>query len=427
MRVLCVTSSFPRHAEDHAGRFVYELCAGLAAAGDDVHALAPDGHGPVAEDRWLPPRLRLTRVRYAWPRAAQRLFYGSGAPEHLSRSPAASLLAPLATSALGAAVARHAPAADVVFAHWLVPAGLAAVVGAARARVPVVAVAHSGDVHLLSRLPGGAALARFLARHGSVCAVAGDVSARLRSLGVAAPVVPLGASLLAPEESAAQVRARLGVRAARLVVGLGRLEPVKGYELLVDALVGLPAALVLAGDGSLREPLRRRAAERGVELHLCGFVGAEQKSSLLHAADVVAFPSRRLPGGRTEGLPVALLEARLAGAPLVACDVGALREGLRATDRLVPADDVAALRSALVAALAAEPRSSPEIVKSDNCYFSSEAALARYRAILAEAVAARATGGSAVFGADAALRSVAATLAARRPSFSPFASEAPRP
>jgi len=74
--------------------------------------------------------------------------------------------------------------------------------------------------------------------------------------------------------------------------------------------------------------------------------------SLLPSFDVVAFPSR------FEGFPLAVLEAMLAERPVVASDVGSVAEAVRPgeTGLLVPAEDPAALASALAELLAHSER-----------------------------------------------------------------------
>jgi glycosyltransferase involved in cell wall biosynthesis len=348
VRVLCLTSSFPRHPDDLAGRFVHDLASDLAAAGDDVRVVAPDAPGASAAIG-----LRVHRVPYFFPRRAQRLFYRSGAPENLARDPLARLQAPGATLALAAAAAALAPAADVILAHWIVPAGLAGALAAAATRRPLVVVAHSGDVHLLSRMPGGALLLRFVAaRAAALCAVAADVQRRLGVLGVAARTLPLGAALPPATAPRAALRRALGLSGRSVLLGIGRLEAVKGYDVLVEAARGVPrATVILAGDGSERERLRAQAASAGVDLRLAGVVAGTAKANLFAACDAAVFPSRRLRDGRTEGLPVALLEALCAGAPIVASAVGGIPEAAAGAGLLVPPDDAAALHAAVRRAL----------------------------------------------------------------------------
>jgi glycosyltransferase involved in cell wall biosynthesis len=73
----------------------------------------------------------------------------------------------------------------------------------------------------------------------------------------------------------------------------------------------------------------------------------------LRAADLYAQPSRTLPNGRSEGLPVATLEALALGLGAVVSDSGGLAElpARRADVSVVPAGDVSALAAALRARL----------------------------------------------------------------------------
>jgi glycosyltransferase involved in cell wall biosynthesis len=125
---------------------------------------------------------------------------------------------------------------------------------------------------------------------------------------------------------------------------VGRLDEQKGYELLVEALAGLPdASGVVVGDGPLRAALEARAAELGVagRLQLPGW--SDDARSRLPDFDVFVLPSRY------EGFPLSIIEAMLAGLPVVATDVGSIREAVvdGETGLLVPSGDAAALTAAL--------------------------------------------------------------------------------
>jgi glycosyltransferase involved in cell wall biosynthesis len=125
---------------------------------------------------------------------------------------------------------------------------------------------------------------------------------------------------------------------------IGRLDEQKGYELLVDALADLPgASAVIVGDGPEREALESRASETGVadRLELAGW--SDDARSYLPAFDVFVLPSRY------EGFPLAIVEAMLAGLPVVAADVGSIPEAVvdGETGLVVPPDDVPALTAAL--------------------------------------------------------------------------------
>jgi glycosyltransferase involved in cell wall biosynthesis len=153
---------------------------------------------------------------------------------------------------------------------------------------------------------------------------------------------------LAP--SRGEARARLALDAdAFVLVGLGRLVPIKGFDLLVRALSTVAAAvpstrLVLVGDGPDRAPLEALAASLGMGDRVRMTGETPDVAGPLVAADVVVVPSRN------EGMGRVLVEAMALGVPVVATAVGGIPAVVVDGEcgRLVRADDVAALASALV-------------------------------------------------------------------------------
>jgi glycosyltransferase involved in cell wall biosynthesis len=131
----------------------------------------------------------------------------------------------------------------------------------------------------------------------------------------------------------------------RPVIGsLGRLHEQKGYDVLVRALTELPdARAVIVGDGPERPALEARARALGVadRLELVGW--RDDARAWLAAFDIFVLPSRY------EGFPLSIVEAMLAGTPVVATDVASVPEAVlhRRTGLLVPPDDPAALASAI--------------------------------------------------------------------------------
>jgi glycosyltransferase involved in cell wall biosynthesis len=122
---------------------------------------------------------------------------------------------------------------------------------------------------------------------------------------------------------------------------LGRLHPVKGYDVLVEALarVGGRYEASIAGEGSERDALAAKARAAGVTLSLPGFVGPAAYLASLH---LYVQPSR------SEGLCVAAHEAMAAGLPVVASAVGELPSSIvEGTGLLVPPGDAAALAEAI--------------------------------------------------------------------------------
>lgn len=120
---------------------------------------------------------------------------------------------------------------------------------------------------------------------------------------------------------------------------VGRLDPEKGLDTLLEAFSEVPGELVLVGDGTESERLRARANE-GVR-----FVGALDRDEVVahyRDADVFVLPSRSEPWG------MVLNEAAAAGLPIVATEEsGAAHDLIDGNGFRVPAGDVDALRRAL--------------------------------------------------------------------------------
>jgi glycosyltransferase involved in cell wall biosynthesis len=354
VRVGVLTTSYPRDDADYAGWFVADRVRALAAAGHEVEVIAGGAISGTTRDG----RVSVTRLPATFAGATD-LFAGAGAPESLERGGLPALWAAARfTTSLSAEVRARARRWDRVESHWLVPCGLAAL--AAAQGVPHRATAHSGDVALLERWPFGASIARLLAASGAeLVFVSENLRRRFAALaGRVHGVVALAAGVAPAGRGPALDRARLGI-SRPTVIAVGRLVPIKGFDLLVRACARRagetgPLSLVLVGDGPERERLRRLADRLGVPLTLAGTVPRTEVPSWLALGDIYAQPSRVLPNGRAEGMPLSTLEALASGLPAVVSDSGGLAElGGREGVQIVPAGDTRALAAALRVGLSA--------------------------------------------------------------------------
>jgi glycosyltransferase involved in cell wall biosynthesis len=131
----------------------------------------------------------------------------------------------------------------------------------------------------------------------------------------------------------------------RTVVGtLARFDRIKGIDLLLEAAVGLPTtSLLLIGDGPERERIAAQAARLGIDDRVEITRWTDHARDRLREIDIFVLPSRN------EGFPLSIVEAMFAARPVVATDVGSVREAVDEgrTGFVVPPDDVSALRDAL--------------------------------------------------------------------------------
>jgi glycosyltransferase involved in cell wall biosynthesis len=143
--------------------------------------------------------------------------------------------------------------------------------------------------------------------------------------------------------------------AVRRLLAVGRLEPQKGFDVLVDAVAilrrqGVDVKLDIAGEGGERARLTAQIARAGLEAHVALLGRREDVAALMRGADAFVHPAR------WEGFGLVLLEAMSAGLPIVATAVGAIPEVVAdgETALLAPPDSPEAFAAA-VAGLVADP------------------------------------------------------------------------
>ena len=216
--------------------------------------------------------------------------------------------------------------------------------------VPFTFGVHARDAR---KVPAGE-LARRGRAAARVVACNPDVAGELRRGGVDVELVPHGVDLrrFRPAPPPANEPVRL--------LAVGRLVPKKGFDVLLDAVAGLPAGvrLRIVGDGPLRAALARRAEVLGLEdrIELAGAVTHRELPAEYAGAHVVVVPSVQDETGDRDGLPNVVLEAMACGRPVVASDLAGIPSAIadEVTGRLVAPGDAAGLRDAL-AALAPDP------------------------------------------------------------------------
>jgi glycosyltransferase involved in cell wall biosynthesis len=134
-----------------------------------------------------------------------------------------------------------------------------------------------------------------------------------------------------------------------LMIHVGLLKERKGHDTLFHALQDMTAefprlALLVVGEGELRAPLEDLAKRLRLEkaVHFLGY--RQDAWRFIEAADVLVLPTRN------EGFPWVVAEAMSLAKPIVASKVGGLPELVEEgrTGLLVPPDDPAALKTALV-------------------------------------------------------------------------------
>lgn len=224
---------------------------------------------------------------------------------------------------------------DVLHAHSPLTVGLLAYFTASTKNLPLIYTYHTSitDYTHYLKVIGGTGVIRHAARWFSTTSTnLGDQivvpSRKFHSLlleqKVTKPIhiIPNGIDLsnFKTAKHPDSLRKKLGLKPdAPILLSVGRIDPEKRLDFLIDAFVRLAdripeAQLVFAGDGSARKKLEEHAAATKVNdrIHFLGMVNRAGLPDLLHDATVF------LSASTTEVHPISVIEAIASGLPLVA-------------------------------------------------------------------------------------------------------------
>jgi glycosyltransferase involved in cell wall biosynthesis len=248
---------------------------------------------------------------------------------------------------------------DIIHAHEY-KTNLLALLLARRTRTLALSTVHGWTGHTRrERLLYYPVDKRLLSRFQKLVAVSSGIRDELVSHGAPPNRVEVLLNAIDPDAfcrvspAGTSAREELGFPAGTTIIGsVGRLEPQKRFDLLIEAFTSIRASrpdlgLVIVGDGSLRNVLRRQAEEAGV-LPWCRFPGHRDDIAACHQAFDLFVQSSDY-----EGTPNAVLEAMAMETPIVATDAGGTREIARPDEHalIVPRGSARQLTDAIRAAL----------------------------------------------------------------------------
>jgi glycosyltransferase involved in cell wall biosynthesis len=307
VRVVFLTHNFPRWPGDLSGAFLATLAAALVKRGVAVSVVAPSDEGQGGEEEVGGVRIR--RVRYGSARRETLAYRGTMA-DALRKPGGWRALAGLWRALRRAAREEVAAGADLVHAHWWVPAGLAA-----PADVPLVVTVHGTDAALLRKSRLARRLARpVFARARVVTAVSRELAGWVQN--ATGRHIATGHVHPMPVDSGAWNWTTGGGGA----VVVARLTAQKRINLAIEttaflASCGHDLPLTIVGDGPERPALERQVERLGIApfVRFVGAVPPEEVAGFLAHADVMLAPAAG------EGFGLAAAEALMAGVPVVAC------------------------------------------------------------------------------------------------------------
>lgn len=314
MRVLVVTSSYPRFAGDTAGIFIHEQARQLVLAGLSVTVIAPFAPGAHPTETYDGVVIR--RFRYWYSDRQHAVAYGDGLIENIRRSWLSKVQAPFFIMAFVLSVIRWASQSDIVHAHWW-PAAAVALLARMWQHRPIVMTLHGTDVQFAVSHPLLRRIARWVVRRvDHVISVSPrliqqaqrDISS-IASATVIPDMVPELPALFDVSHEYPQTGA---------VLWVGRLIPVKNIPWLIESIRPFlnqhpTAHLTLVGDGNEYQRIVRLIVQYGLSrrVTLQGSVPHQNLRSYFQHADIVVLPSQQ------EGFGVSAVEGMASARPVV--------------------------------------------------------------------------------------------------------------
>ncbi|MCK6586829.1 MAG: glycosyltransferase [Polyangiaceae bacterium] len=320
MRIVVVTTSFPRSEDDPSGHFVRSSAEALAKAGNEVLVIAPGGS-------LLDPPRRLGDL-IVYRAGGGSLFAWPGALARVREAPWRLFAAgPFALGVM--ARLRGIGPVDHAVAHWMVPSAWPLLM---KTRSSLEVFAHGADVRVLVKMPAPARemiVGSLLERASRITFAARSLEAALRralspevaeALDRVSHVDPPAIDVPDVTARACELRSSLNLAPGeRLVSVVCRLVASKRVDFALEAAALVkeaPIRVVIVGDGPERAALEQRAGSLGLRSTFLGAQPRREALAWVAASDVLLHPSA------IEGAPTVIREARALDVHVVACDAG---------------------------------------------------------------------------------------------------------
>jgi phosphatidylinositol alpha-1,6-mannosyltransferase len=343
LKVLVLTSTFPRWPADVEPGFVFELCRRLVPR-CQVRVLAP--HFPGAKFEEEMGGVSVTRFRYWIPRW-ETLAYVGGILNRIRENHWRILQLPLFIIAQAWTARRLIRQLNiqVLHAHWLIPQGLVALIACIGLRYPpkLLCTSHGGDWYAARGSIMKWLKLQILTHMHDITVVSNAIRDSMIAEGVKAEkirVAPMGVDLqhrFVPQKAV--------VRQKNIILFVGRLVEKKGVVHLIDAFAGLAKSrpglqLVIAGWGPEEARIREQVREKTLtdRVVFLGAVAQDQLPDWYSKAAFAVFPFVETTQGDQEGLGLVLVEALGCECPVIASDLPAVRDVIEPgrTGELVP-------------------------------------------------------------------------------------------
>jgi len=346
--LIILASTFPRWANDTVPGFVLAFVRHIAPSFGKITVVAPHYKGARRKETFS-PGIAVRRFRYAYPYEYENVAYGQFKK---TRFYPFKMLLYIASEFWATLLVSLRTRPKIINAHWLIPQGFVAVLVAPLVGAKTVISIHGSDVFTLNGKYMRKVKRFILQRAGAVVTNSSATQGKCKEFWPSReyPIIPMG---IDTEKFDLPREPHQGYR----VLFVGRLVPNKGVRHLCEAVSLLHKqyynmCLEVIGDGPERSALEQYVADNNLQdvITFAGWVQPEILPMHYAATDVFVGPSIEDEHGAREALGLVFAEASAAGLPVVATDVGGIKDIVqdKVTGIIVHQKDIQAIADAII-------------------------------------------------------------------------------
>jgi len=333
MKILVVTSSYPRFEGDGSAPFVKSICENLAALGNQVSVIAPFD---IDVKKQPQTQIEVHRFKYILPLKLHIMGHARSLDSDVKLKPLTYLLIIpyLFFSFITSLIVAFKFKPEIIHVHWVIPNGPVAWLLSKITKVPYVVTLHGSDIFVANKNRVFRKISNLVFRNSlRITACSLRLAENAKTLGGKDKVVllPWGADpvIFSPDFKSSDYKAKNNIpQEAAIILALGRMVYKKGFANLIDiwpqVLAEYPDTyLIIGGDGPIRNELQKKVRDLNIpNILLPGKIPWNVVPEFLANGDIFVLPSIRDHYGNEDGLPTVLLEAMSSGLPVIASEIG---------------------------------------------------------------------------------------------------------
>jgi len=339
IKILVITTTFPRWKEDTVPSFVYHLSKELSQKGLEISVIAP--HADNASRFEIMDGMRVYRFPYFYPFQYQKLAYNGGIIPNINKSNLAKLQVPILfiSELISCLMILKKNRIDTIHSHWIIPSGLIGAILKKTFKINHILTLHGSDINTIKKSSILRHICSFALHNADRITVNSTYTLNMvlsidNSIQDSIDILPMGVDTECfTPRTYNGIKESLG--ANELILFVGRLIDWKGIKYLITSMIYVinrfpNSILLIGGDGPERGNLEKLIRNLNLERHvfLLGPIDTNKLQLYYNSADVFVLPSIEL-NGQTEALGVVLLEAMASGTPVIGSNIGGIPDIIR--------------------------------------------------------------------------------------------------